>query len=275
MPHISWSQIKMLQRCGKQYEFRYIEGKKIPPGVAAHIGSSTHQSIEKNLKYKIEQGELLPLDVVQDIARDALLTNWEMRGVLLLPEEKSKGIKQVKGEAIDQAVALSRLHRVKAAPKIKPVSVEREWELDIKDAGWSIKGRIDIETPRGIRDTKTAGRSPVKDAAEKDSQLTMYALAYYVLNRKMPAYVALDYLVKTKEPKFVSQRSERRKEDFQALLNRITAAIKAIEAGIFIPANEDNWMCSPRWCGYYSICPYASIIRYALMRGNEYVKINS
>jgi len=189
MPHISWSQIKMLQRCGKQYEFRYIEGKKIPPGVAAHIGSSTHQSIEKNLKYKIigssthqsieknlkykiEQGELLPLDVVQDIARDALLTNWEMRGVLLLPEEKSKGIKQVKGEAIDQAVALSRLHRVKAAPKIKPVSVEREWELDIKDVGWSIKGRIDIETPRGIRDTKTAGRSPVKDAAEKDSQLT-------------------------------------------------------------------------------------------------------
>jgi len=148
MPHISWSQIKMLQRCGMQYEFRYVEGKKIPPGVAAHIGSSTHQSIEKNLKYRIEQGELLPLDVVQDIARDALLTNWEMRGVLLLPEEKSKGIKQVKGEAIDQAVALSRLHRVKAAPKIKPVSVEREWELDIKDAGWSIKGRIDIETPR-------------------------------------------------------------------------------------------------------------------------------
>src|SRR3990167_5757448 len=118
-PQLHQSGMDMLFKCGEQYYRRYVKGEKIPPGIAAVIGSATHKSIEANLSAKIQGGELLPVEWVQQVARDELEGIWK-GGIKLDKDELAKGMKALKGEAIDTAVALSGLHRTNLAPSLEP-----------------------------------------------------------------------------------------------------------------------------------------------------------
>ena len=256
MEELHISRLATLWRCGEQYNRRYIKKEIIPPGIALVIGSSTHKSIEANLKNKIEKGELLPIDACQDIANDTVRNSLK-QGIMLNDEEKAIGIKLVKQQAIDMAVSLSKLHRTGLAPTLSPVSVEKSFVLNIKDLpDFSIKGTVDIEEKTSIRDTKTAGKSDL-NAASKSIQLTMYDLALKSQG-KLVEKLYIDQLVKTKEPKICTSETTRDENDHRALLFRITNAIKQIKAGIFPPCSADSWVCSPRFCGYYNTCKYVS-----------------
>jgi len=256
--HISMTQLTMLWRCGEQYRRRYVKGERIPPGIALITGTATHRGIELNLKHKIEKNELLPIDVVEDIAREEVIKRWE-QGVLLEPEEKSRGEKVVKGEVIDVSTKLAKVHRVNLAPKLNPKSIEKPFALDIKENNeYGVKGVIDIIETKGekkeiIRDTKTAARVQ-KDAAEKSLQLTMYALAEKV-NGNKPSELYIDFLHKTKF-EIITQKTKRTNADFEVLLNRIANGLKQLQAGIFPPSNPDQWWCSKKFCGYYDSCPF-------------------
>lgn len=258
-PHLSWSQMSMLSRCPVQFEWRYIKGVIRPPAVALIVGSGTHKSIEANMREKQEHGKLLPDNVVMDAARDAVNERWK-EGVALDDEEKSRGEKSVRGDAVDTAVSLAYLHHTDLAPDIRPEHVEREWRIVIPEASRDIIGYIDIQEREDrnwtIRDTKTSGKSPPADAAWNSDQLTMYALASHVLDKRIPP-LALDYLVKTKTPKTVVQTTTRTIEDFQPLLARISVALKLIDAGVFMPCAQDSYVCSRKFCGYWSQCVYA------------------
>lgn len=254
---IHQSHLSTFSRCGEQYRRRHIQGEIIPPGVALLVGSGTHASIEANMKHKIETKKLLSLEAVKDLARDALNTRWESEGVLLDEEEKSIGEKNVKGDAVDQAVSLAALHHTELAPKIKPVSVERPWVLVLDGFPRDLAGRFDIEEKNLLRDTKTSKRSPNKTAADDSEQLSMYALAKSVLDGKIPK-LRLDFLVKSKEVKAVSQDTVRTEEDLKVLMRRIEVHNDALDKGVFVPANRDSWACSPVYCGFYKTCPYVN-----------------
>ena len=254
--HLSWSQIRMLMRCPKQWEYRYVKGVVRPPGVALVVGAGTHRGVEVNMRNKLDEGEPMPLSSVLDVTRDAVITRIEADGLRLTEDEKSRGLKTIRGEAVDQATALSALHHTDVAPNIDPVAVEKEWELNIGNEDKSLKGRIDIETAHGIRDTKTSGKMPPKGSADKDDQLTMYALAYRVLNKRMPEEITLDYLVKSKEPRATRLDTTRTIESLESFLLRIETAFTLMESGVYMPCDRSNWWCGPRWCGYYDDCPY-------------------
>ena len=260
MTHISWSQIGMLMRCQPQWYFRYVLGIIMPPGIAAGIGGATHKSVEKNLRHKMDTGDLLPVNDCMDIARDALIYRWDKNGVLVTADEKSKGIKVVKGEAIDVAVKLSALHSEKVAPDIEPADVECKWELDIVDTDYTLLGYIDIREDGGIRETKTIGASGATNqrAADTSDQITTYVMAESVLKDVKPETVGvqLDYLRKLKSPRHVSVATKRTQADVDSMLLRIETAIKIMERGIFMPCARDSWLCSADRCGYFHICEY-------------------
>lgn len=252
------SGLNMLSKCGIQFERRYIQGEKVPPGVGAVIGTATDRSITANLKNKIDTGSLLPVEAVTDIARDELLKEWD-RGVLPDGDWEKAG-DSAKGESIDHAVTLAALHHKRVAPRFSSdgLRVQREWVLDVKGLPIQLAGTIDIqEGSERVTDTKTSKKSPAADEADRSLQLTMYALAVQQLDGQPPTKVALDYLVKLKDPKAVFLESERKPEDFTHLLRRVQQAQKAIETGLFTPAPLDAWWCSKKWCGYHSSCPYA------------------
>lgn len=120
-----------------------------------------------------------------------------------------------------------------------------------------------------IRDTKTSGKSPTKSLmdgsgspgiADDSDQLTTYALASLVLDKKLPDLMVLDYLIytpKRHDTKYVPTKTVRDMNDINTFLNRFANAVHAYRTGIFVPAKADYWGCSETYCGYWSMCPYA------------------
>lgn len=119
-----------------------------------------------------------------------------------------------------------------------------------------------------IRDTKTSTKSPTKsrmDGNEKNGiaddsdQLTTYALASLVFDKKLPDLMVLDYLIRTParhDLKWVPTKTTRDMNDVNVFLNRFANAVHAYRRGIFVPAKADWWGCSEQYCGYANLCPY-------------------
>jgi hypothetical protein len=255
-PQLHVSGLEMLSKCGEQYRRVYVEHERAIPGVAMLVGTSTHKSVTKNLGNKIRDGVLLPLEEIKDAARDALVNEWQ-GGVKLDDDEMKEGIAKVKAAAIDKAVRLSALHAVKTAPEIRPTHVERHWVVELPGYPVDLAGAMDIqEGSLSVRDTKTAAKTPSKTIADESLQLTAYALAAKVIDGKCVERVQLDYLIDKAEPEAKAFASTRDDDDFKTLLLRIERAVIATEKGVFIPARETDWWCSPKYCGFHGSCPF-------------------
>lgn len=255
MNHYSVSQMNMFWRCPLQYMHRYVEGRKVPPGVIAIVGKGGHKSVEKNLSHKIQHGILLPDDAVGDIAADAVNAEWDTEPPRLSPEDASEGENIVRGRAVDRAVSLAKLHHVEAAPNIVPVAVEREWRLHTP-LDIDLVGIIDVCEPACIRDTKFKSKSPTQAEADGSLQFTSYHLARTVLD-KLDCELRMDALVSTKTPKYISFLTTRSDLDHRDFLNRLWQMDNAIKKGVFMPCQRDHWCCSEKWCGYFNdVCPY-------------------
>lgn len=257
------SGLNLLSKCGIAFENRYIRKLPSKPSIPLIVGTATHATVRQNLTKKKDTGELMHPAEVLDIARDELVHEWDKTDGALETDEDMVvyGPAKAKAMAIDKAVRLSGLHRQNVAPQIlKPTHLERQWVLDIEGFQFELAGAIDVqeETADGtvIRDTKTSGKSPSATVADQSSQLSMYALALYRFEGKLPASLTLDYLIDNKTPVTKSYTTKRELDDFAPLMRRVEAATRVIESGHFQPANEDDWICGPKYCSYWSSCAY-------------------
>ena len=113
-----------------------------------------------------------------------------------------------------------------------------------------------------IRDTKTSGKSPNKNAADTSEQGDIYALASVVYEKELPESFVLDYLVQTPKRhdlKYVPLTSTRTSDDVNVVLYRFARAVHrwhtACKTGDFAPAQQGSWWCSEKFCGYADRCP--------------------
>lgn len=253
------SGLQLLSKCGIAYERRYLRGERTPTSVSAAIGTAVDKSVTRNLGNKIETQALLPEEQVKDIARDELVHTWEQ--VESTPEDVDEGLEFSRDKAIDRSVTLAAFHHARVAPTIAATHVQRHWTLDIEGLSLQLAGCIDVqEGLYSIDDTKTSSKSPQKDLADKSLQLTTYALAVKAHDGEIPRRVRLDYLVMTPklgQTKLVQLESRRTVQDFQPLLERIANAERAIQSGVFTPADPNAWWCSARWCSFHATCPFA------------------
>jgi hypothetical protein len=250
----------MLYRCGEQYRRRYGEGERLPPGIALVRGKSVHSANERNLVQKLETGELLSVAEVRDLAADSFDKEVKGGGFVIDGEYAKMPVRKALDTAKDEAVDLSGLHAEQVAPSIQPTAIEVRIELPPSQAlevpFISILDVIDDGTK--IRDTKTTRKSPPSEAAHLSDQLTSQDLAYRARYHREPEELSLDYLVRTPSGKLTPSRltTHRSKADLGTFLRRAQAALRMIEAEVFLPAPQDAWVCSERWCGYTSTCPY-------------------
>lgn len=256
-PHLSASSLGTLAKCGEMYRWRYIEGIKAPPGVAAVIGKGAHHAVEQDLRHKMEWGALLDEEAVGDFAADGLRTAWddEKTGPPVLHEGDPN-----KGGAVDAAVALAKLHHRRVAPGIQPIALERGFRLELDGFPFDLVGFIDVEERRRLRDTKTKTKAPPKNAAEVSDQLTMYDMEARARGVQGELGLVLDFLVRTESGKtrVITQPTERTENDRVSLLRRVEAAAGVIQKGAFAPTQRDNWWCSQKWCGYYDRCQWGA-----------------
>ncbi len=239
----SASQIGMFNRCGKQWEFRYLKNLKIPPGAALTIGKAVDDSVTANLQIKIETGEPASL-------AEALNVSSEAFDKYALETEFGD---DDPGFCKDQTIQLSELHYNEVAPDIQPESVQEEFNIETSE--WDIKGFMDVvEVDGKVRDTKTSGKKKNQNELFKNIQGLTYDWAYQQTHGKKAKSFGLDVLVKNKKP--VVQRIETQYEpaDWNWLFENIERMDKAIKAGVALPAPEGSWWCNEKWCGYWEIC---------------------
>jgi hypothetical protein len=174
---------------------------------------------------------------------------------------------QIVGAAKDAAVRGAVRYVGGHAEFIDPVGVERKIVVDVQDLGIEIVGVVDlISAGQGggheiIRDLKAPARAPRKNEAHESSQLSMYSLLRSLETGQPPGPVALDHVVipsNGSPPWIETQYSERTPEDLDVMAARLSNAIEATRGGVFLANGVGTWVCSPRWCEFYSTCRFVS-----------------
>lgn len=261
-PHISPSQLSRYFTCGEQYRRIYLLGERRPPGIAMLKGTAVHGAAEMNNRAKLETRMDLPERVLVEAAVDTLQQRVEVEGLELSPEESALGVKAVVGKATDAVARLAALYSREVAPTIMPQLVEETIRVELPGPR-DILGRLDVADVDGvIRDLKTAARRKSADDMETD-QLAFYAAAYEVHTGRPAAGVQLDVLVDTKAPQVQQLRQTRGPRDKVVLAARVNAMLAGLQAGVFLPATPGHWSCSPKFCGFWSTCPYVNAERRA------------
>jgi hypothetical protein len=259
-PHFSVSQLNMLSRCGEQYRRAYVEGERIPPGIAAAKGTAVHRAAEENLTQKIETHQDISVDDATAAAAAAFDKQVEVYGITLSDDEKHKGEDAVLGEAKDRAVAMAKAHIELQAPLYQPLFCEEAVRLEIPKSSHDFLGIIDlVDDKRRVVDWKTTAQRKSQSEADYSLQLTAYALLYNKLTGQgYPDELRLEYLVDSKKrgPQRQMLRTYRGDSSVDALAARIETAKNLVKAGFFAPVEPGHWCCSPKWCGYWATCPY-------------------
>lgn len=268
--HWSPSQLDLACKCGEAYRRRYLENEVIPPGIALMKGRGLHGGAKVNMTQKIETRIDLP---VSDIV-DAAVASFEKdvkAGFVLSQEETSRGTKTVIAEAKDDVVELARVHAIEQAPEYQPTMVEARVRIVLPDAPRDLLGIIDLADTRDIvTDFKTSSKRKNQTEVDGSVQLTSYAAAFKTITGRDPRAVRLDTVVRTKTKTYRhALDSTRSSDDYNALANRINAVARMVDAGVFVPAMPGAWWCAPKWCGYWSTCPFVNSQRKALAESPE------
>jgi small nuclear ribonucleoprotein (snRNP)-like protein len=246
--YLSPTQLGMLvEKCAYQAELRYTLGP-IRPVAAMIIGSAVDSGANRNFRQKIESRKNVPLEAVETAAAEAFTARARSVGDWQDTTE---------GKAKDLTVSLARAHYHFFGVKTQPLLVQETVWLRLEN-GTKVKGILDlVDENRAVIDTKTSKDAYAEDAAMTSLQLAIYWMALEADDR-IPAHSkrAFHVLVKTAIPKAQLVEAPAPTEDQQ---NRVLALIAAAQTmkqrGIF-PPNTGGWWCSPKWCGYWDICPY-------------------
>jgi hypothetical protein len=263
-PHISPSSLDLHSRCGEQYRRVKICGERIPPGIALIKGTSVHVAAETNFKSKIVTGSDMSEDKLCQIAVAAVDTRIQEEGISLTREEQTVGVAKVVGQLKDRSVGLTRLFAKEVAPTIRPASVEETVRVVIPESSHDLLGRLDLTSDQNeVVDFKTSGKTPNAATYERSDQFTFYDAAYEATRGRKAACVRVEGLIDLKTPKRVSIKIQRTPADRVVLVARMNAMLASLKAGIFLPAHPGHWVCSEKFCGFWSSCGYVNSERMA------------
>ncbi len=247
------TEVQTFIKCGKMWEFRYVQGLKLPPSGAMTLGSAIDRAVSGNLSQKILSG----VDLKEDDTLDLFSTDFDARSA------ETEWEKEEPHSQKDLGVRLLKAHHRFVAPRIEPESVQERFFIQT-DAGYDLGGVIDFTEKSGVvGDTKTSRTAYDERAAYRALQPAMYDFAYEALRGVKSTGFRYDVLIKSGASGNVGDHEEKRvqqvhaklgQDDREWLFQTITDVHVAIQAGIALPAPEGSWYCSPKWCGYWNRC---------------------
>jgi DNA helicase-2/ATP-dependent DNA helicase PcrA len=243
---LSHRQVDDYQTCPLKY--RYVHVLRVP--IRRHhtvvYGETLHRVVEHYLRRRAA-GLYTPLeDLLETYDRE-----WRNEGFLTWGHEVAR---RDAGRA-----AIERFWHEEEASGTRPTSVEREFGVNLPDAGGltRVRGRWDRvdETDDGsvIVDYKSSNvREPARaeERATDSLQLQIYALAWRQMFGRLPARVELRFLESG-----VVGRHTPTEEDAETALAAVRAAAVGIRARRFT-ATPSYQAC--RYCAYSQICPYTA-----------------
>ena len=250
---IDFSSIDQYLRCPKQYEFRHLQGRKEPPGVALAEGISHHFAVEKDNKRKMKKGRNYSAKKLVDLFVD----RWER----IIPDfqEQCDGLRtkmdwngEDENKIVNRAKTFLGDYSTHHSPRITPTSVEETISKDVDIAGVKFKlfGQLDLTTAKSVLDYKVTGKAKSERDARESLQLSLYS---WMKNKKSVGFINF---VKKTSPEIRRIEAIRQEKDWLWALRVAASVVKAIRQGVFpLTAPEPmNWWCSERFCGYWLRC---------------------
>lgn len=244
-PRYRQSQIKDYLRCGIYYEFRYIQGLTSPGNGATTVGSAVDFAVNSSLEQKIKTGSDFSLaEIVSATAQefDRLAPQTDFKG------EDPKEFKTT-------ALQISKLYWENVSPSIQPETVQETFLIDT-DSGYQLTGTFDVTDKKGqVRDLKTASPSRAREYdVNTKMQAAMYDWAYEQLRGKPSTGFVFDILTREAKPRYISISGQVTPENREFLFRTINNFHQAVSAGVALPAPEDVYWCSKKWCPFWDKC---------------------
>jgi len=244
---VSYSDVRDYKTCPLLYRFRHVLQVPVLPAPSAIYGLALHEAVAEYLKRRRAK-EQPTLEDLQATFRSA----WIAEGWISLEHEAERFSAGL--------AALARFHEhERDAPP--PDLVEHRFSFMLgRDR---VVGRWDRVDQRAdgavIVDYKSTtledGAGKAQQAANRDLQLRLYALAHERSFGKRPVAVALEFLESGERGEIVPGD-----EDMGIVAGWIASAAARIRARDFAPAPEHGVRTCAR-CDYRAICPASLTIR--------------
>jgi len=258
--HWSPSSLSMLQRCPRQWQERYIHGRKERPAEAPLIGTTMHRAVELNFGRKIESHEDIPLP--------QLLEYYDDTFPLVVEEEQEKAGDEVKWDttpdkARDRGRAMLAGYQHQVAPRIQPLAVETFVSIDL-GLGVPIEGRFDVEREDSVIDLKSGKKATYKPqeswriqalvyGAARDKAVEFHSVSASSATNKVTVVTPLE-----SEDMLVQPTPREREVSLRTL--KALAALATFYMAEYGPDETwptlgtfHNWACG--YCGFRKDCP--------------------
>jgi len=249
----------MAFRCGEQLRRRHIEEEIIPPSIAAGRGTGVHKANQVNLQHKVKAKEDLPLSDLQDAARDGYV--YAFRNGVYLPKDEQSEKKTLLNRGLNDTIRCTRVYREEVAHTIQPISIEEPFEINV-GLELPLAGRMDYQEQPIVGDIKTTTTKWQEGRIQKEIQVPFYSFTHEQQKGVRPKFIYHVLIARSnREGKATSEAYQPleytcTEADYRALFAKIYLFIKMLKTGTFPPANPTSWWCDPKWCGYWSTCPY-------------------
>jgi len=237
--YLSYSQIETFKICPLHYKLRYLLKIPTSPSAALSFGSSVHEAMKDFYDAVINNNK-----PSEKLILDCLANNWVGVGYESKSHEK---------DAFSGAQKMLKEYLITSFNKTaRPIALEKDFKLKIA-SDLKIGGKIDrvdglqngqIE----IIDYKTGERVPIQKEVDKNTQLTLYALAAVEIFQKKPEEIKLSLYYFEEQKKISTTRTAK---DLENLKKEILKVRDEIEQSDF--ACSGHYICQ-QGCEYSMFC---------------------
>lgn len=262
--HLSYSSISTYLNCGRAWKYRYVEEAAAQRTASLVYGSAVHTAIKLHKTTGVALLEAWDMAWSQAVQGDV---NWQEKTpkpVYSIMSFEDINWQDETPEALYNAGVRMLTHEdvISTLDSLTPATIqgvnaiEYHVSFNVPGVPVPIVGYVDmIARPCMGVDFKTAGRSWTQERADKDLQSLFYVAALHQMGIvTLPAQFEYIVFVKLKTPKVQRFTVTKTAEDVWWLFRLIADAYNAIQGEAYMPNGVGSWMCSPRYCGFYSDC---------------------
>jgi RecB family exonuclease len=250
--YLSVSSLALFWRCPERWRRRYLERQREPQSGAMVVGKAVGAAITAHLAARMA-GERLSAEDCDDLVV-ADFDECAVRPLTDFGRDEPAELREQSREAL-------RAYLAELAPSVRPVSVERRFELRFDGADWSIVGYLDVEDASGDAIDVKVGAKHVSEArAKSDPQPTLYELARLAERRRQGRFLFHSVMrgpIRSGERCLVvpAERSAAQLDAFEARTAQTARQIaRCSEAGDSPLSSPEGWWYSPGHCGLWSRC---------------------
>jgi len=245
--YLSYSSINLYLTCPQNWRRKYIDKQPQSSSPALIVGSAFHGTVERAVVERAPLTALWPDVWAAKLETDGASVEW---GADSPEQHYNDGLRLVGAEPVQKMV--DGIHPLVDADGH---FIERKISINVPGVPVPVIGYIDIVTADGVPgDFKTSSKRWSQNDAEGEIQPLFYLAALHQAGLPSPGNKFRHYVVtKTKEPTATVIEHSHGWDEIFWLYGLIREVWRGIEAQVF-PTNPNAWLCSQKWCGYWSEC---------------------